>query len=266
MAWFIDNKEFNPVTECRPDDRGIFLPLVHEDSSAIFEGATIRSHHYHDETIMGTSCTWNLPHCWLQKIYSTEWIGKYLHFLDECPAITKSITAGVIGGVGDILAQLGEWAVLNKLQRPKGASDGQLFRLDVHRAFTIAAEGLLVSGPLLHFAYEWLDEIFSVLGNEHDSFSPHKFLTTMAQVLIDLVVMDSFFVATLMVTSAFLQGRRCHQVWHELRNEYISAVKVSWLSSLSMAPLSFLNFGYIPVQFRVLVTNFQDVVWNAAVS
>ena len=45
-----------------------------------------------------------------------------------------------------------------------------------------------------------------------------------------------------------------------------SAVRVAWLASLTMSPLQFVNFGLIPLRFRVLVTNFQDVIWNASVS
>jgi len=250
-------------------DMTICLPLVDgssvligvaESSLSDFSFRSAGASSFNDG-IIESSCLRNLPSCWSKKISSIssfcgQWTQEYLIFLDQYPVITKSITAGIVGGVGDILAQLGEMAIL-------GQDCGQL---DFHRAFTIAAEGLLVSGPLLHFAYEWLETHFSALDDSAVSHSAlYVFLMTITQVLIDLVVMDSIFVATLMVTSAILQGRR-HQVLHELRTEYIPAVKVSWLSSLSMAPIQFINFGYIPIQFRVIVTNLQDVVWNAAVS
>ena len=177
----------------------------------------------------------------------------YTTLLEQHPLITKSVTSGIVGGLGDVTAQLLEryWKV-------------SALNLDLGRSLTIAAEGLLISGPLLHLAYNWMDEhidLEKVFGESDAS----KWMRCALQVTFDMLIMDSIFVATLMVTSAILQGRY-NSVRHELRFDYLPAVRVSWLSSFSMTPLQFLNFAYIPVQFRVLITNLEDVVWNAAVS
>jgi len=138
----------------------------------------------------------------------------------------------------------------------------QASSLDLHRAFTVAAEGMFLSGPVLHYAYEWMELHMSTANS---ASMPQQWLMSILQVVFDIMVLDSIFTGTLMVATAILQGRST-SILQELRTEYIPAAKVSFLSSASMAPLQFINFGYVPVQFRVLISNVQDVVWNAAVS
>lgn len=166
----------------------------------------------------------------------------YQRFLREYPLVTKSLTAGFVALSGDLLAQ-----ILIESRR-----------VDTHRSWTVAAEGMFVSGPLLHIAYNWLDQL--AFPNIAD------WLMVWIQVAIDIFIMDSFFTATLMVTSAILQGRSRQQILSELRHEYGHAAQAAWASSGLTAPLQWINFRYIPVEFRVLITNFQDVLWNAVVS
>ena len=130
--------------------------------------------------------------------------------------------------------------------------------LNLYRALTVSAEGTFVSGPLLHYAYDWLDTV--TFGIES------AWTDTMLQVVIDILLMDSIFTATLMVTSALLQGHTVARVLTELRYDYVSADRAAWISSLAMAPLQVCNFELVPVEFGVLITNLQDIVWNAAIS
>ena len=176
--------------------------------------------------------------------------ASYDLLLNTFPAATKSVTAGVVSLLGDMLAQVFE-RTMKKGQAPAS--------FKIRRSLTVAAEGLFVSGPILHYAYDQMEESVTSLG------IANVWMETVLQVFLDILVLDSLFTGTLMVTSALLQGRS-KDIISELKNEYVPAVRVAWLSSLSMAPLQFLNFGLIPLRFRVLITNFQDVIWNAAVS
>lgn len=194
---------------------------------------------------------WNLFQSAPLLIY--EITSFYVKLLDDYPLATKSVTSFLVGGFGDVLAQSLE---LHWYSFPG--------RLNLGRSLTIALEGLFVSGPLLHFAYGWMDEHL-VLDQYVEDDIASKWIGCFLQVMFDLLVMDSIFVATLMVTSAVLQGRY-KMIPQELRFDYLPAVRVSWLSSLSMAPLQFFNFGLVPLTFRVMITNLEDVIWNAAVS
>ena len=127
-------------------------------------------------------------------------------------------------------------------------------------------EGLLVSGPLMHYSYAILEELLPIYNeNDNDTSYYHSWLMTICQVILDLLIMDSIFVATLITTSALLEGRM-RDIPQELRQDYTSAVKVSWFNSFCWAPVQCLSFKYIPFHYRVLAVNLQDVAWNASVS
>mmetsp|Transcript_6266 Transcript_6266/g.10887 ORF Transcript_6266/g.10887 Transcript_6266/m.10887 type:complete len:305 (+) Transcript_6266:57-971(+) len=178
--------------------------------------------------------------------------GVYLQFLDGFPLLTKSITAGIVGGIGDGLAQTFEMMLCSTRQR-----------FDVRRALCVATEGLLVSGPLMHFFYHYLDLLIPV--DSVDSSATQKWAVSILQVSIDCLVMDFIFVATLMITTAILEGK-ARNIRKELKEEYFKGVKAAWMSSMLIAPLQCCLFRYVPIAFRVLAMNFQDIIWNAAIS
>jgi hypothetical protein len=188
-------------------------------------------------------------------------LNGYDDFLNHYPLMTKCVTAATVIFCGDLLAQRVEVYWFG----PKSDKENiKKFRPDIRRSFTLAAEGMFISGPLMHYGYDWMDSHVNFYGP--DATVLQHIIETLAQVAIDIFVFDSFFTLTLMLTSAVLQRRTCKQIITELRTELLPAIYVSWLSAGGMAPLQFLNFAVVPVQFRVLVTNFQDVIWSATVS
>eukprot|EP00545_Synedropsis_sp_CCMP1620_P005840 CAMPEP_0119015788 /NCGR_PEP_ID=MMETSP1176-20130426/11628_1 /TAXON_ID=265551 /ORGANISM="Synedropsis recta cf, Strain CCMP1620" /LENGTH=236 /DNA_ID=CAMNT_0006969109 /DNA_START=210 /DNA_END=920 /DNA_ORIENTATION=+ len=176
----------------------------------------------------------------------------YFENLQEWPVLTKSSTSCVIGGLGDLLAQFLEISFL--------ASSNHY---DLYRALSVSLEGLLVSGPLMHYFYEFLESVIPV--ESADTSNLEKWLIVIFQVLLDCLLMNFIYVATLMITTAILEGR-IRQITAELKLEYWNGVKISWASSLCFAPMQCFLFRYIPVVYRVLAMNLQDIVWNASVS
>ena len=63
----------------------------------------------------------------------------YTTALERQPLLAKSMTAGLVGGLGDLVAQ---W-----ITRSPGTP------VDVERFLAVAFDGLLVSGPGLHLGY-----------------------------------------------------------------------------------------------------------------
>lgn len=178
----------------------------------------------------------------LSYLSFAQWSADYQSLLESSPLVMKTLTAAVVSLGGDVLAQ-------TVIERGS---------IDWRRSATLAAESLFVSGPLLHYGYGWMDSLFDE--------ATTSWISSLCQVLIDIFIMDSFFTGTLMVVSALLQGQTLRSIVHELRTDYPAAVVAAWASSLSMSPLQFCNFLFIPVKLRVLVTNMQDVIWNAVVS
>ena len=211
---------------------------------------------YDDENLLSDGLAW----LWftLASIV-TSLVHWYNTSLEANPMFTKSITAGLIGGLGDILAQIFDRGVSSS------KSFGNYDPIDVRRICSVAAEGLLISGPLMHLGYETLESYFPIFGEDEDSDLYNPWMMTFCQVFVDMFIMDSFFVATMIIASAFFEGRK-HQILEEMKTSYIPAVRVSWLSSLCFLPLQCFTFKYIPLYYRVAAVNFQDIVWNSAIS
>ena len=184
-----------------------------------------------------------------------SFLSFYFGLLVRFPLLTKSMTSGIIGGAGDLLAQ----TVERNLQR---STKGLAEPISLRRSLCVAAEGLFVSGPLMHYTYDLMDYWIPV---EAATGSLQKWALSLLQVLLDCVVMDALFVATLMVTTAILEGK-AKRIPRELRTEYLDGVKAAWASSLCFAPMQCALFRYVPISLRVLAMNVQDIVWNASVS
>jgi hypothetical protein len=69
-----------------------------------------------------------------------------------------------------------------------------------------------------------------------------------------------------MVFTGILEGR-ASLIKHELMNDLVPAIKVSWrVSAMGYAPMQFLSFHYLPRKLRVLAVNSLDVVWVTVMS
>ena len=195
--------------------------------------------------------------CWydiIQGLYTNATeraIPQYYEYLQEWPVVTKSTTACIIGGLGDLLAQYTEVAIFVSTSH-----------YDSYRALSVALEGLFVSGPLMHYSYEVME---ALIPESENASNREKWIIALLQVFIDCLIMNCVYVATLMITTAILQGR-IRYIKSELKLEYWNGVKTSWVTSLCFAPMQCAMFRYVPVIFRVLAMNLQDIIWNAAIS
>ena len=175
----------------------------------------------------------------------------YEELLDQWPIVTKSITSGIIGFAGDYLAQVAELHYFKSRRR-----------FDHYRAFCVSIEGFLVSGPIMHIAFEFLADFTN---EREDATEYEKWIIALEQVVLDSVFLSCFFVATLMIVTAVLEGRT-RKIPEEFRLEYWNGCKGAWLTSLGFIPIQTISFRYTPLSFRVLAMNLQDCVWNAVVS
>lgn len=190
--------------------------------------------------------------------YLLQIVKQYHYILERYPVITKSVTTGFVGSLGDVLAQ----TVEHLAERDDSTVRAPRRRLDFHRTLTVGTEGVCVSGPLLHYGYEILDDYFSAMPTS--GWADHWIMSAV-QVILDILVMDTVFTMTFIVISGLLQGRY-RSLWTEVRRDFWPVAKISWMASGCMSPLQFINFGFVPLEFRVLVTSCQDVIWSSSVS
>ena len=171
------------------------------------------------------------------KSYSTA--------LDTSPLVAKAMTAGFVGGLGDLCAQ--RWTDANQA-------------FDRERFLAVCFDGLLVSGPLLHMGYAWLERLMPCAGRG-------SMRNVLLQLAIDEFVFDPLFIGAFFFSTGAIE--RQHP-WKEtlpnLRAEYWPTLKGAFITSAAFTPIQFCSFRYLPVKCRVLVVNLCDILWYGAVS
>ena len=202
-------------------------------------------------------------------IGAEESVTLYSTLLETFPVVTKSITAGVIGGLGDFFAQ---WLENRRLSRrashptlgvasshktiPRPQIDTGNY--NIRRGLSIVADGLFLSGPLMHFGYELFEHIWPISGGGT--------LAAMLHVVADTLLLDSIFIATTFWFSGWFEGFSLKQIRSQFRRDYVAAFKAGALTSVLVMPIELVCFRFLPLSFRVLAVNFIDIVWDAVIS
>lgn len=184
----------------------------------------------------------------------------YMAHLTTSPLITKSITAGVIGVIGDYMAQGLERLMLkSRPDNPKHQIHNPTKHYDSRRGLSILLDGLFISGPLMHLAYDLFEKILPVSGSSGG-------LAAMSHVLADSIFLDSIFVATTFVVTGLVEGYNRRQLTSQLKKDYLPTLMASWVTSLGLLPIEFICFRCLPVSLRVMAVNFIDVIWDTVIS
>jgi hypothetical protein len=187
----------------------------------------------------------------------TTW---YLAQLDAFPLITKSVTSGVIGVVGDYAAQ---WLECRLGRRSANSCNKNTLSIhetyDARRGLAILVDGMLISGPIMHFGYNLFEQIVPI--------AQGRSLAAMIHVVADSIVLDSIFVGTAMVGTGLMEGYRFRKdIVPQLKRDYANTLKASWCTSATLLPLEFVCFRFLPVTLRTLAMNLTDVIWGGVVS
>jgi len=226
-------------------------------------------------------------------------IGWYMGMLESHPFLTKSFTASLIGCLGDFLAQLAEHfshllpeksmksvtKVVPSESESVGADIDWLWgnyntccallqwlntTYDRQRGLALLVDGF-VSAPIMHIGYDFFEAIVPV-GCGHEGTTEMaatvipESVAALIHVLLDLILLDSIFIATTFVITGIFEGYSFRQVIPQLRSEYVPALKASWGASLAISPIQYCCFRYCPVALRVLGMNGADVFCDAVLS
>jgi hypothetical protein len=154
------------------------------------------------------------------------------------------VTTGIVEVMGDSIAQYTE-------SRKSAAKIPWNIRRSTGHFF----DGLLVSGPLLHYSYGLLEDLI-----------PSKngaVWCAVLQVIIDEFVCDPIDVALYLTSTSLVEGK---PVVARVRSMYWPTLREGLSVSLALCPIQFLSFRYAPVQLRVLIVNMCDLIWMSAVS
>jgi Mpv17 / PMP22 family len=197
----------------------------------------------------------------------------YMKQLNVNPIIVKGLTAGSIAFTGDCVAQwvertlarsaFGAQTTMRMLcqehQQPTLRSISGTYSL--RRGLSLMADGIFLTGPLMHLGYEVFERVLPIAENTASST-----LASILHVVADTLVLDSFFVASTFVTTGVLEGIALSRLLKQFQADYFSSLKASWTTSIVMFPVQFCCFRYLPLSVRVLSVNCIDVVWDAVMS
>jgi Mpv17 / PMP22 family len=221
----------------------------------------------------------------------------YMAQLTANPMITKSISAGLIGTVGDYTAQWLEHilAVRHQTRKlpvsllvrdtcatttttlpsvreltmdPFWLSPSSITihgRYDVRRGMSMLADGLFISGPLMHLGYEVFERILPI-ADTAGSADPASALAAILHVVADSLLLDSFFIASRFFATGLMEGVSLLELVIQFKSIYVPSLQASWATSLILCPIQFSCFRYLPLSVRVLSVNCIDVVWDAVLS
>ena len=203
---------------------------------------------------------------------SSTW---YKTRLETHPLITKCITGGIIGFLGDIGAQCFE----HKMEKDSNnanakSSDGDVISLalndsstsmqyDVRRGFSAMANAMLFTGPILHYSYDLFERLLPVTKMRKG----FRTFASSAHVMADALLLDSVFVALNMLVTGVLEGYKLREdIIPQFQADYMGTLKTSWSISAVIAPYQLVCFRFLPASLRVLGVNFSDVAWDGVVS
>jgi Mpv17 / PMP22 family len=211
--------------------------------------------------VVASSARW-LPSIPLIISSFSDW---YQKILEESPLLTKSVTAGLIQFVGDYGAQHYENSKLSSAtSRDTTAEDGNKARIssppgryNFRRGLSLFVDGLVLSGPMLHYCYQWMEEILPT--------GTGGWKATMCHVMVDDYIIDNMYITLSFVFTSISEGHG-RELASILRKDYWATMTASWCTNLALVPVEFFCFGCLSVQFRTLFMNFVDLLWGAIIS
>ena len=217
----------------------------------------------------------------------------YQTLLERRPVLTKSVTAGVITAIGDVLAQdLERRAALAAAARAAAVGSSALVvaspssLLDLQRLFAFTLAGSFFVGPFVHYWYELLWSIRRRLTLRSKTtpqtaitlllvfldqtigaclfFPPYifayEFFSTAASQVLPLLVPLSLAASALSSSGASLPlSSFIGKSQARIRTSLLSILIANWY----VWPfINFVSFSFVPEIYRGLFSNIASVFWN----
>ncbi|XP_052774618.1 mpv17-like protein 2 [Mya arenaria] len=153
---------------------------------------------------------------------------------------TNTVTSCTLLCIGDSVIQH-----IERLDNP-GAT------FNYHRAGRMLSMGFLF-GPVSHGWYKVLDR-----------FLPGTALRTVVRkILADQLVAGPFFCSAFFMGMSLLEGKTVKQGFDEVKSNFITVYMIDWCV---WPPAQFINFFFLPPQFRVVYVSTITLLWNCFLS
>jgi len=182
----------------------------------------------------------------------SKFFSWYAEKLDTHPFLTKCISCGIISGMGDWMCQ----AVVHE-----DSTNGEKYWWDKRRTARFVILGTFLVAPSIHVWY-------GALAQHQQSISLFK------RVLMDQVLFCPSFLVVWLVGlwkleeldpnhSMTEQNKPRQTYMRRLVDAVPNLVVANWILWF---PAQAINFGFVPVKFQVLFSNFVSLLWNGYLS
>ncbi|VEU35359.1 unnamed protein product [Pseudo-nitzschia multistriata] len=213
----------------------------------------------------------------LVKQYSSSLSARYMDLLACSPLWTKTVTTSVLAVAGDSIAQyiethkfspsvvegdegFGKTKDVAVSAFSVGSPFSWLKDYDRRRGISILGENMLISGPLLHFSYNFMEQLIPTNGGGKSAF-----LAALSHSLIDNFILDTIFLAIMFVTTGIAEGY-VQEIIPQFKKDFFPTLRTGWIAGICLLPVQFLIFRFLPLSLRVLGVNIIDMFWGAYVS
>lgn len=173
----------------------------------------------------------------------------YSQKLDTHPIMTKSISAFIVTGFGNVMSQ----AVASDDDGDNEEALDKQSTVDWNRAGRFAMLNAVISAPIFHFWYNYLSK--AVPGT--------TVLAVAKRVFWDEFVFSPVFLPMFVSCIWIVEGSPLHKIPTMVYEEVPSILVAEW--ALWVPTMAF-SFRYIPVKFQVLVINSVGIFWYAFLS
>lgn len=164
----------------------------------------------------------------------------YQRCLNSKPIVTQSLTTGVMFGIGDVIAQ--------QLVEKRGKEH------DYKRTVRMSVFGTCVAGPSTSLWYRFLDRNVVMANKTHQLF---------ARVFLDQAVYSPLSQVVYLGGTGIFEGSSPKEIKEKIKKGF----KPALLANYKIWPaFQFINFYFIPSNYRSLATSTVSLGWNSFLS
>ncbi|ANB15842.1 Sym1p [Sugiyamaella lignohabitans] len=185
----------------------------------------------------------------------------YNHQLAVRPVLTNSLSATVLFGVGDIIAQTTSTEDHSPKRRTLENNETHSRSLlsttgiDLRRTSRACIFGGLFFAPIVS---KWWYPFLNGIKGQNST------VTTLKRVALDQMVFAPFISVPMYFTCiGILEGKNFEQLSASLHRNYLPTLMANW----SVWPaFQYANFMFIPHEYRLLAVNLVSIAWNTFLS
>eukprot|EP00189_Rhodosorus_marinus_P013070 CAMPEP_0184739280 /NCGR_PEP_ID=MMETSP0315-20130426/2121_1 /TAXON_ID=101924 /ORGANISM="Rhodosorus marinus, Strain UTEX LB 2760" /LENGTH=250 /DNA_ID=CAMNT_0027207911 /DNA_START=78 /DNA_END=830 /DNA_ORIENTATION=+ len=165
------------------------------------------------------------------SILVTFW-KNYLNALERWPIVVKCVSGAVLTMLGDVAAQAIE-------SKGKGSWDAR-------RTFALTTTSLLLTTPIYHFVYQFLEARFPA------AVGARNLIT---QVVLDQLIVCPLYFPVFFCSSGILEGKTLHEVREQILRDSWPLCKLSWMVYPFFQGA---NFRFVPLKLRTVTLSVVD--------